>query len=126
MTYYIYMADLDGYKLKNKHKLFYIVQRMHDVDDKRELWQTRVTYTPVVDGIVHFIKKQYGNDKFDYEQFIKETEEFSNLNSELFEKYDNSPKPFKDAKDFNNTFKSILEEKIKVFCNKYGLHIGID
>lgn len=122
------MADYMEYGHQNRHTLINIniVHYMYPCELADKLWQVEVKCTPIVDGIAHFIKKQYGNDKFDHEQFIKDTEEFSNLNSELLEKYDNSPKPFKDAEDFDNSFESILEEKIRTFCNKYGLRIGID
>lgn len=126
MTYQIYYIPKGEQNSSRGYTLFDI-EYYQEQSDKSNEWFSEIDCLPVVEGIAYFLKDAFMNENFNFENFVKDADKIQEIRGLLYERYDNSPKPFTGAEHFHHhIFRKVLEEMINEFGNKYGLFVNID
>jgi pyruvate/oxaloacetate carboxyltransferase len=107
--------------------MFDIEYYMEKSEVKNDYWFSDIHCLPCIKGITYFLKDKQGDNNFDYDEFVNLGEEIQEIRGLLYERYNNKPKIYDEARVFHyKVFGKILEEKIEAFANKYNLHINRD
>ena len=127
MTYQIYYMSKDSKNIERCNVMFDIEYYMEKSEVKNDYWFSEIHCLPCVKGIVTFLKDKRNDENFNYDEFIELAEEIQEIRGLLYERYNNKPKPYDEARDFyHKVFGKILKEKIEAFANKYNLFINRD
>lgn len=118
MTYYIrYYTALNN----QYYNMFDIEYYMKEWYDK---WHSDLHSNVCADGFAYFLRDRLVDERFNFEEFVSDASEIDNIRGLVYEGLgiDNSPKELEDAEEFHyNTFRTILEDKLNEFAEKYGL-----
>lgn len=127
MTYQIYYMPKGSKDNNRGNVMFDIEYYMEESEVKNDYWFSDIDCLPCIEGITYFLKDKQGDNNFDYDEFVNLGEEIQEIRGLLYERYNNKPKIYDEARVFHyKVFGKILEEKIEAFANKYNLYINID
>ena len=98
---------------------------------KEDFWFSEIHVLPILDGFSKFlfnkIYKKYEDNEEKFQEFLDETNQIQELRCLLYERYNNKPKPHKEASEFHyHSFGDILREILESYVKKYGLSLNID
>lgn len=127
MTYQIYYMPKDMEDNGRGFTMFdieyYEVQSPHEKDK----WYSEIHSSPIVEGIVSFLKDRSQDTSFNWSQFSTDATEIDELRGLLFERYNNLPKNVIESTHFHyHVFGEVIKEKIYHFAEKYGLFVNVD
>ena len=124
--YQVYFMPKNSKSGDRGYTMFDIEYYMKQSDRTNE-WYSEISCLPCVNGFGRFLKEILQDKSFDFETFIKESEEIQEIRGLLYEKYDNKPKEKEVASKFHyHIFGNILKEILDNFANKYNFFINID
>lgn len=124
MVYQIYYMT----KGSNRYNVMFDIEYYTDKSEvKNDYWFSELRCLPCVRGMTLFLKDKRNEEDFNYDEFAELAEEIQEIRGLLYERYNNKPKPYDEARDFHyKVFGKILKEKLETFANKYKLFINID
>lgn len=127
MVYQIYYMPKGSKNNDRGNVMFDIEYYLSKSEVKIDYWFSELSCLPCVKGIVSFLKDKRNEEDFNYDEFIELAEEIQEIRGLLYERYNNKPKPYDEARDFHyKVVSKILKEKLETFANKYNLYINID
>lgn len=127
MVYQIYYTPKDSKNNDRGNVMFDIEYYLSKSKVKNDYWFSELSCLPCVKGMVSFLKDKRNDENFNYDEFVELAEEIQEIRGLLYERYNNRPKPYDEARDFHyKFFGKMLKEKVETFANKYNLHINID
>lgn len=119
MVYQIYYGDK-----RPGETLFDIEYYIKESDQEKGKWMVELHSLSFISGAVHFICNELKPEL--REEFIKDCEELEELRRWIWEMHKNFPRPIQEASKDQNEWNIYIKEKMKTFCNKYGLYLNID
>lgn len=126
MTYQIYYIP-KGEQSNSRGYTLFDIEYYQQKSDKSDEWFSEIDCLPVCEGIAHFMKDTFMNKNSNFENFVKDADKIQEIRGLLYERYNNKPKPSKEANHFHyHIFGKVLEEMINEFSNKYGLFVNVD
>ena len=94
---------------------------------ENKLWYSEIDCVPIVKGLTCFLKDRFKNENFNHIEFMEDATNIQEIRGDLYEKNDNKPKAFDDARNFHyKVFRDHLVELLGWFAEKYGLVINVD
>lgn len=127
MVYQIYYTPKDSKNNDRGNVMFDIEYYLSKSEVKNDYWFSELSCLPCVKGMVSFLKDKRNDENFNYDEFVELAEEIQEIRGLLYERYNNRPKPYDEARDFHyKIFGKILKEKVETFANKYNLYINRD
>lgn len=127
MVYQIYYMPKGSKNNDRGNVMFDIEYYLSKSEVKNNYWFSELSCLPCVKGIVSFLEDKRNEEDFNYDEFAELAEEIQEIRGLLYERYNNKPKPYDEARDFYyKVFGKILKEKLETFANKYNLYINID
>ena len=123
MTNQIYYMQENSNKTHVLFDIEYYLTKAKNLDK----WFSEISCLPIVDGIAYFLRDKLNDEKFDFDEFLKDAYEIEELRGLLYEKYNNKPKGMEEAREFHyKKFGKLIREMFDEFSHKYGLYINID
>lgn len=94
---------------------------------ENKLWYSEISCVPIIKGLTCFFKDRFKDENFNHIEFMEDATHIQEIRADLYEKNDNKPKVFDDARNFHyKVFGNHLTEKLRWFAEKYGLVINVD
>lgn len=128
MTYQINYLD----EKTNKWFCIFDIEYWEKQSEKnKDLWFSEIHVHHCLDGFSKFlfneIYKKYEDNEKKLKEFLNDTREIEELRGYLFERYNNQPKPSKEASNFHyHVFGEALEKILNSYIQRYGLSLNID
>ena len=119
MVYQIYYGDK-----RPGETLFDIEYYLIVSDKEKDKWMVELHSLSFISGAVHFICNELKPELRD--DFIKDCGELEELRGWIWETHRNYPRDMYEASKDQVEWGKHIEERIKSFCNKYGLYLNID
>lgn len=99
-------------------------------NDSTSEWCSEVSCLPCPKGIIHFLRdriSKHDDPMFNVDVFANDADDIKELRGLLYERYNNKPKMYDEARKFHYyTFGKVLKEILDDFCLKYKLFLNID
>lgn len=92
-------------------------------DDYR--WFVEIHSDSFADAATAFVlNRRYG--EINWDEFMSDCHDLQELRGWLWETHDNHCRPFNEAYEDLNKWHKVIDNKINVFVNKYGLYLNTD
>lgn len=115
------LFDIEYYKISEA-----ILMNKCASDFKELKYRLELYSSPLVRGIVMFLRYKKDDTIFDYDEFIKDATVIQELRGFLWEHHQNDFLPYKEITKYYDEFQKELEAKLEFFAGKYGLTIITD
>ncbi len=92
--------------------------------DTDERWYVELHSSPVLSESVRFVRDILKPELV--EDFIKDCAELEDLRGWIWERHRNWLRTMEDAQKDKTEWGKYIEERIKTFCDKYGLYLNVD
>ncbi len=132
MTYYIDYRDQQSNKLETVFDIEYYLKNFEK--DNQKLYYSEISVSTCPAGLIAAARDI---DEKDLKEFTEETTIISELRCELHEGgsiwrefnciSNNNPKDIKEAEDIHyHKLRPLIEKRLKDYCKKYNMSLGID
>jgi len=122
MVYQIYYGDKrPGETLFDIEYFLTFDESKKDTDER---WYVELHSTPVLSESVRFVRNILKPELV--EDFIKDCAELEELRGWIWERHNNRLRTMEDAQKDKTEWGKYIEERIKTFCDKYGLYLNVD
>ena len=90
-------------------------------------WSSELRVLPCVEGITRFLQSKRNDDKFNYDEFIRDAYEIQELRGWLYERDGNKVTTLEENDKLHYEKRlPYLKDIFKIFAKKYGLYVSED
>ena len=124
MIYYIKYNTND-----EKYTMFDIEYYLKEYNKEKKEWLSEIHCSIVPNGYTNFVADNLREAVFDslkLKEFIQDVNKIDNLRGFLYERHNNIPRLYSEAKKFHNEFGDKLKKIFTKFVEKYNLSLEVD
>lgn len=124
MVYYI-NYNKDG----EKYTMFDIEYYLKEFNKEKKEWLSEIYCSIVPNGYTNFVADKLREEAFEtfkLKEFIQDVNKIVNLRGLLYERHNNIPRLYSEAKKFHNEFADKLKKILTKFVEKYNLSLEVD